>query len=90
MLLRSLGCFWLRRYEDGLGFAKEVEFVFARDTDVPGKGEAKRKARQLLIRGVIDGGKQNLFGAAVVVLVRDVFGQVVGEGVGVKIDDGAK
>ena len=83
-------CLLLRWGEDGFGFGEEVEFVFARDADVTGEGNANRKASQLVISGVVDSGKQNLFGAAVVVLVRDVFGQVIGKGVGIKVDDGAK
>ncbi len=55
-----------------------------------GEGKAKRKARQLVVGGVVDGGKQNLFGAALFVLVGDVLGQIVGEGVGVKVHDGPK
>ena len=76
--------------EDGLGFGKEVELALARNADVSGEGKAKRKARQLVVGGVVDGGKQNLFGAALFVLVADVLGQIVGEGVGVKVDDGAE
>ncbi len=43
-----------------------------------GEGKAKRKSCQLVISGVVDGGKQNLFGAALFVVVGDVLGQIVG------------
>ncbi len=55
-----------------------------------GEGKANGEACQLVVCGAVDGGKQYLFGAALVVLVGGVLGQVVGEGVGVKVDDGAK
>ena len=89
---RRLLCFaallGLRWGKDGLSFGEEVELVLARDADVSGEG----KARQLVIGGVVDGGEQNLFGAALVVLVVsiDLNCKVIGEGVGVKVDDGAK
>jgi len=80
----------LRWSEDRLGFGEEVELVLARHADVSGEGKAKRKPCQLVIGCVVDGGKQNLFGAAPFVLVGDILGQSVGEGVGVKVDDGKR
>ncbi len=59
---------------------------------MPGEGEAGGKAGELVVGRAVDGGQQNLFGAAVVVVgVFADFGcKVVGEGVGVEIDEGAK
>ena len=78
--------------KSGFGFGEEIELVLARDADVTGEGEAKRKGCQLLIGGGVDGGQQQFFGAALFVLVLggDILGQIIGKGVGVEVDDGAE
>ena len=77
------------RSEDGLGFGEEVELVLLRDADVPGERKADGEAGQLVVCGCVDGSQQHLFVCAAFVFVGDVFGQIVGRGVGVKVDDGA-
>ncbi len=80
----------LRWSEDGLGFGEEVELVLARDADVPGESKPDGEAGQLVVCGVVDRGQQHLFRTAAVVrcLGGKVLGQIVGEGVGVEVDDG--
>lgn len=74
--------------EDALGFGEEVQLAFVWNADVSSKCETQGEAGQLVVCGRVDGGKQYLFGAALFVLVVpcNVLGQVVGEGVGVKVD----
>ena len=49
------------------------------------------EAGQLVVLKAVDGGKQNFLGGAlfVLVLARDLLGQVIGECVWVKVDEGA-
>ncbi len=55
-----------------------------------GESKPDGEAGQLVVCGRVDGGQQHLFGAACGrSLLGDVLGQIVGEGVGVKVDDGA-
>jgi hypothetical protein len=59
---------------------------------VSGERETQGEAGQLVVCEAVDGGKQNLFGGAlfVLVLASDLLGQVVGERVWVKVDEGAE
>lgn len=76
--------------KDGLGLREIVKLVLTRDAEVSGQSKAKRKARQLVVVGVVECGQQNLPCAALVVVIRDLHGEVGGEGVGVEVGDGAK
>jgi hypothetical protein len=59
----------LGRYEDGLGFGEEVELAFAWDAAVSSKCQPKGEASQLVVGEAVDGGKQNILGGLLVVLV---------------------
>jgi hypothetical protein len=52
---------------------------------------ARRSAKPVVVLRAIDGGKQNLFGGALLILVlaRDLLGEVICERVWVKVDEGA-
>ena len=93
-LLRSCllrGCF-LRfgREECGLGFGDKVEFTIVRDSTMPCECETDGKAGELVVACAFDKGKQDFFCAALLVLVRHIFGEIIGKRVGVKVDQGAK
>jgi hypothetical protein len=58
---------------------------------VSGERETQGEAGQLDVSKSVDGGKQNLLGGAlfVLVLARDLLGQVICERVWIKVDEGA-
>ncbi len=80
------------RDECVLGFCKEIEFAFAGDASVPSKRKPDSKPGEFVIAEGVDGGQQYLLGGALFDLVpsSDTVGQVVGESVRVKVDDGTK
>ena len=76
--------------EDSLGLGQEVELVLAGNANVTGEGRSNGELRQLGIFGVVDGAKQTILSAALVVLVLTVHlgCEIVGRGVRVKVNDG--
>ncbi len=80
----------MRRDEGGCGFGEKVELAFAWEGDIPGEGKTEGEAGQLLVWRLGECGYKYLLGGLVVVFVvaSEVFGYVVGESVGVKVDEG--
>ncbi len=78
--------------EGGCSFGKEVELGFAWDGNVSGESDSEGEAGQLLVWRLGEHRRQNLLRGLLVVFVvaGKVFGNVLGEGVGVKVDEGAK
>ena len=74
------------------GFGEQVDFAFGRDCNVSGENDAESKAGQLLVRRLGERRCQNLLCRPLVapVIVGEVLGYVVGEGIRVKIDEGAE
>ena len=66
---------------------EEVQFAFARNAAMPGEGDTDGEAGELVVACAFDKGKQNFLGAALLVIVRHVLGQIIGEGVGVEVDE---
>ena len=74
------------------GLGQGIDLALAWDRYVSGKDKTKSKAGELVVCQSVNGRKQNLFCALIVVLILggEVFGDIVGKGVGVKVDERAK
>jgi hypothetical protein len=78
--------------EGAFGLGQGIDLALAWDRYVSGKDKTKSKAGELVVCQFVNGRKQNLFCALIVVLILggEVFGDIVGKGVGIKVDEGAK
>jgi hypothetical protein len=76
----------------GFGLGQGIDFALAGDRYVSGKDKTKSKAGDLVVCQSVNSRQQNLFCALIVIFILggEVFGYIVGKGVGVKIDEGAK